>query len=72
MTTYFDTTVMGGIPVEVAYEVSKYDDRDIGSYGRGEVCEVWIESPKSNDWIYKSPRFCEDTLWEEARDHNAC
>lgn len=53
-----DTTVLGGLPIEVTFTTTGYDNRDVGGGDANEIDEWYISALagrtlKNYDWIYK-------------------
>lgn len=73
MTQQFDTTVLGGLPVTIAFTTTGYDNSDVG-HGVNDVDEWWIDAVNGRstkaDWVYNRLSARERDSIYEACAHN--
>lgn len=74
---YFETTVLGGLPVEISFSYSKtsfaMNDPWVNEVDEWEISAVAGRSLKNYDWVYnRLTSDDEDKILEECYEHIDC
>ena len=74
----FDTTILGGLPVTIAFDTTGYDNRDVGlgvdDVDNWSIVAVNGKTVRRCDWLYKrihATKGEEDRILEACYDHKS-